>query len=65
MFLLLTVIAGVGSVAFIMVGKRISQTPAKLFAGILGYILIYGLVAPFWLIRSVADVATNTNRSWR
>lgn len=65
MFLLLTVIAALGSVAFIVVGKNISRTPAKLLAGVLGYVLIYGLVAPFWLIRSVADVATNTNRSWR
>lgn len=65
LFLLLAVTAAIGSVLFIIVGRNISKTPAKLVAGVLGYILVYGLIAPFWLIRSVADVATNTRRSWR
>jgi cellulose synthase/poly-beta-1,6-N-acetylglucosamine synthase-like glycosyltransferase len=65
MLLLLALVAGLGSVAFIMFGKRISQTPGKLLAGIVGYMFIYGLIAPLWLLRSVADVATNTRRPWR
>jgi hypothetical protein len=48
-----------------VVGKSISKTPGSLSAGILGYLLIYGLIAPFWLLRAVADVATNNKRSWR
>ncbi len=65
MFLMLAIVAAVGSVLFIVVGRNISRTPARLVAGVLGYILLYGLIAPFWLMRSVADVATNTHRSWR
>lgn len=65
MLLLLALVAGLGSVAFIILGKRISQTPGKLLAGVVGYMFIYGLIAPLWLLRSVADVATNTRRPWR
>lgn len=65
MFVLLVLVATVGSIIFIVVGRNISHTPAKLITGVFGYVLIYGLIAPFWLIRSIADVATNTHRSWR
>lgn len=65
LFLLLAITAAIGSVLFIIVGRQISQTPAKLFAGIVGYVLVYGLIAPFWLVRSLFDVITNTRRSWR
>lgn len=65
LFVMLTVIAAAGAILLMVVGKRISQTPGNLTLGILGYLLVYGLVAPFWLLRSVADVATNTKRSWR
>ena len=65
LFTLLAIVAVVGSVLFIVVGKKISKTPADLGVGMLGYILVYGLIAPFWLIGAVADVATDTRRSWR
>jgi cellulose synthase/poly-beta-1,6-N-acetylglucosamine synthase-like glycosyltransferase len=65
LFIVLTSIAAIGSVAFMIVGKRISDTPGSLSLGVVAYILVYGLVAPFWLLRSVADVATNTKRTWR
>jgi cellulose synthase/poly-beta-1,6-N-acetylglucosamine synthase-like glycosyltransferase len=65
LFVLLALVAAVGSVAFIVVGKRISNTPASLGIGLVGYLLMYGLIAPFWLVRAVADVATNTRRAWR
>ncbi len=65
LFALLAVVAIVGSIMFIVVGKRISKTPGGLGVGILGYLLVYGLIAPLWLIGSVADVATNTRRAWR
>lgn len=63
--LLLSLIALIGSVAFMIIGKQVSRTPANLGAGILAYLLVYALVAPFWLIRSVADVAIGHKRSWR
>lgn len=65
LFALLAIVGIVGSVLFIIVGRNISHTPAKLGVGVLGYMLVYGLIAPFWLIRSVADVASGTRRSWR
>ncbi len=65
MFALLSIIALIGSILFILVGRRISQTPGNISVDLVGWILLYGLVAPFWLIRSVADVATGTKRGWR
>lgn len=64
-FLMLAIVATIGSVIFILVGKRISQTPGALTAGIIGYILLYGLIAPFWLVRSLADLVIGHKRSWR
>lgn len=65
LFAALTTIASVGAIALIFLGKRISGTPGEMIKGIVGYMLVYGLVAPFWLMRSVADVATNKKRAWR
>lgn len=65
LFAALTTIASVGAVALIFLGKRISGTPGAMTKGIIGYMLVYGLVAPFWLMRSVADVAMNRKRAWR
>jgi cellulose synthase/poly-beta-1,6-N-acetylglucosamine synthase-like glycosyltransferase len=65
LFLLLAIIAAVGSILFILVGRNISGTKGSLSVGIVGYLLAYGLIAPFWLVRSVADVASGTLRSWR
>jgi len=64
-FVTLAMVAALGSVMFIIMGKHISKTPAKLSLGVLGWIFLYGLIAPFWLIRSIADVATGTRRPWR
>ncbi len=52
------------TLSFIIVGKRISKTPGNLVVNTVAYSLLYGLIAPLWLIRSVADVATNTKRIW-
>lgn len=54
-----------GSVALMVLGKKISNTPSHLFTGILAFLIIYGLVAPLWLMRTVFDVVTGTRRSWR
>lgn len=62
---LLAFVALAGSILFMVVGKSISKTPTSLSAGIVGYMLLYGLIAPFWLLRAVADVATNHKRGWR
>ncbi len=64
-FVVLAMIAAFGSVLFIIVGRHISKTPAKLSLGLFGWLFIYGFIAPFWLIRAIADVATGYRRPWR
>ncbi len=64
-FALLGFVAVAGSILFMILGKSISKTPGQLGLGILAYMLVYGLIAPFWLMFSVADVATDNRRSWR
>ncbi len=62
---LLAVVAGIGSIAFIIIGKSVSRTPGSVVLGIIGYLLVYGFIAPFWLVRAMFDVATGTRRAWR
>lgn len=65
LFFLLALVTAVGCVLFIFLGRTLSGTEGRLSVGIIGYLLAYGLIAPFWLIRSVADVASGTIRTWR
>ncbi len=66
MFSLIAIVAVAGTLLFVVVGKRISGTPEAInVTGMLGYVFVYGLIAPFWLIRSVADVAVGAYRNWR
>ncbi len=53
------------SITFMILGKRISETPGNLWLDMLAYCLLYGFVAPWWLLRSVTDVALGTKRTWR
>ena len=62
---LLALVAGGGIILFIYIGKKVSHTPARLVPGILAYLLIYQLIAPFWLFKSVRDVALGKRRPWR
>jgi poly-beta-1,6-N-acetyl-D-glucosamine synthase len=63
-YLLLTAAVILASITLIIVGKRISRTPGNLLPGLASY-LLYGLVAPIWLIRATADVALGKRRGWR
>jgi cellulose synthase/poly-beta-1,6-N-acetylglucosamine synthase-like glycosyltransferase len=63
--LLLGVVASGFSMTFMLLGKKISNTPGNLLPDMVAYALLYGLIAPWWLLRSVADVALGTRRSWR
>ena len=65
LFALLSGISIIGAIAFIIVGRKISHTPGQLGVDLVGWILLYGLIAPFWLIRSVSDVASGKKRGWR
>lgn len=65
---LLGFVAVIGFVLFIIIGKKVSGTPgsARGFAwGLLLYTLIYRLLAPLWLIRSVKDFFMGKSRPWR
>lgn len=53
------------STSFIIMGQYVSRTRTDLTMSILGYALLYGFIAPFWLVRALTDVATNTKRAWR
>lgn len=65
-FLLLTsVVVGALSVSFVLIGRHVSNTPARLALGIVGYSFLYVFIAPFWLIRSMYDVLTGKRRAWR
>ncbi len=62
---MLGTIITLGTIGLIVVGKRISNTPSRLFSGIVAFMFLYGLIAPFWLMRTILDVMTGTRRSWR
>jgi cellulose synthase/poly-beta-1,6-N-acetylglucosamine synthase-like glycosyltransferase len=53
------------STSFILIGRAVSKTHVDLTMSIFGYALLYGFIAPFWLMRSIADVASGHRRSWR
>lgn len=53
------------AVSFMYLGRHVSNTPASLSLSIVGYAFLYGLIAPFWLVRSLFDVVTGYRRAWR
>lgn len=62
---LLAIVTLAGMVLFVVIGKKVSETPARLVPGLIAYALIFRFIAPLWLIRSVRDVAFGTHRPWR
>jgi cellulose synthase/poly-beta-1,6-N-acetylglucosamine synthase-like glycosyltransferase len=62
---IISFVALVISSTFVSSASSVSKTKANLTMSILGYALLYGFIAPFWLMRALADVATGTRRSWR
>ncbi|MFZ1987905.1 MAG: glycosyltransferase [Minisyncoccia bacterium] len=65
MYLLLMVITLAITLSMITIGKRVSGTPGSLGRGIAGYVMLYGFMAPLWLMRATADVITGTKRGWK
>lgn len=65
-FLLLTsLVVGILSVSLVLIGRHVSNTPAQIVLGIIGYSFIYAFIAPFWLMRAMYDVLTGKRRAWR
>jgi cellulose synthase/poly-beta-1,6-N-acetylglucosamine synthase-like glycosyltransferase len=61
----ISIVVMIISTSFILIGQRVSKTKADLTMSIFGYALLYGFIAPFWLVRSIIDVASGARRSWR
>lgn len=61
----LGIVTLVTSLSLIKYGKSISKTPVNLTRGLISYTLLYGFVAPLWLIRATADVALGKRRIWK
>lgn len=53
------------TLVWMVAGKHLSKSPGKLALNLGVFLLLYGFVAPFWLMRSVSDVALDTERPWR
>jgi cellulose synthase/poly-beta-1,6-N-acetylglucosamine synthase-like glycosyltransferase len=47
------------------IGKNLSKTPGNLVTNGVLFFLLYSLIAPFWLIRAVSDVALGVRTTWR
>ena len=45
-------------------GALISGTKSRFGPSIFWYVILYCLIAPFWMVRSVVDVAFGVRRSW-
>lgn len=65
-FLLVTsTVVALLSISFVIIGRQVSNTPAKVVLGIIGYTFVYAFISPFWLMRSMYDVFTGKRRAWR
>ena len=62
---LLSIVAAIGSILFVVLGKHVSRTPSSIALGIVGYLVVYAFIAPFWLVRAVYDLLTGARRAWR
>ncbi len=65
LYILLGVLAAGASLVMIAMGKRLSRSPQPLSVGLFAYTVLYGLVAPLWLLRATADVALGKQRRWK
>jgi len=65
MMTLLSATLVLSTLVWMAVGKHLSKSPGKLALNLGVFLLLYGFVAPFWLMRSVSDVALDTERPWR
>ena len=65
LYIVLAIIVLMISVSLIVVGRRISKTPGNIAFGLVSYILLYGFIVPFWLMRATSDVVLGKRRGWR
>lgn len=65
LYILLGIVTLIAALSMIILGKRLSKTPGPLAIGLVSYTLLYGLIAPLWLLRATADVTLGKRRAWR
>lgn len=53
------------TLVWMTIGKRVSRTPGKLGFNIVVYLLLYSIIAPLWLMRSISDVVRGAHTTWR
>jgi ABC-type nickel/cobalt efflux system permease component RcnA len=63
--LVISTVVTVIAITFMYLGRQVSNTPTSLSLKIVAYLFLYGLIAPFWLVRSLYDVLTGHRRAWR
>lgn len=64
-YVLLGAVTLITALSLIAIGKSISKTPGNLALGFVSYTLLYGFIAPVWLVRATADFTFGKRRAWR
>jgi cellulose synthase/poly-beta-1,6-N-acetylglucosamine synthase-like glycosyltransferase len=65
MVALLTLVALAGSVAVLLIGKRMAEGNIRLSADFFYFIFLYGFIPPFWLTKSLYNVLLSKRTTWR
>lgn len=65
LYIILAAIVLTVSASLILIGKHISKTPGNIAFGLVSYMMFYGFIVPFWLMRAASDVAFGKRRDWR
>ncbi|OGG76600.1 hypothetical protein A2950_00265 [Candidatus Kaiserbacteria bacterium RIFCSPLOWO2_01_FULL_55_19] len=65
MITLLGAMLVLSTLIWMVAGKHLSKTPGALALNAVVYLLLYGIITPFWLVRSISDVALKTSTTWR
>jgi cellulose synthase/poly-beta-1,6-N-acetylglucosamine synthase-like glycosyltransferase len=61
-FALVSLVLGIATVSIIVIGKRLASDNGVFDIAL--YLLTYGFLAPWWLMRAVYNVATQKEASW-
>ncbi len=62
---ILSVVGMIIMAIFMALGARTARAYGSFGPSVVWYMLLYSLIAPFWVLRSFADVALGVRRSWR
>ena len=51
--------------AWTLVGRKMAQGNARITIDLLYFVLIYNIVAPFWILKAIWNTITSKKPSWR